>query len=76
MLLAGGDDVAEEVVLGGVAGDGAHGVLLDGLDEPAEGVVVEGPLDVGGRDPGSGEPGELLLVNKHPAFSGPGVDSR
>ena len=60
MLLAGGGDVAQEVVLGAVPGGGAHGVLLDGLHETAEGVVPEGALDIGRGDPRAGEDGDLL----------------
>ena len=66
MLLAGGGDGSEEVVAGGVAGDRACGVLLDGLDEASEGIVVEGALDIGIRDTRTGEDGDLLCKNTRP----------
>ena len=61
MLLAGGGDGSEEVKSGGVAGDRAHGVGLDGLDQAPELVVVEGALDIGGGNPRAGEDGDLLV---------------
>ena len=67
MLLAGSGDVAEEVKSGGVAGDRAHGIGLDGLDEAPKLVVVEGALDIGGGGSRAGEDGDLLCKNTRPS---------
>ena len=61
VLLAGGGDGPEEVVLSAVPACRSHGVGLDGLDQAAEGIVVEGPLDIGGGDARPGEDGDLLV---------------
>ena len=61
VLLAGGGDGSEEVKSGGVAGDRAHGVGLDGLDKTPELVVVEGAFHIGRRDARAGKDGDLLV---------------